>query len=311
MDFNNSRRSFLKKSALASAAFLFCDSSTLFSKSANDEKWSHQLKLIDDIRKYISDNTGININDSFYTNWQKENKWYYYLYVSKRDKIQAISESNSFYYFGNDYDAALKKKKKFDRKKHHTFIYQTAGTSGTQITERLLSYPDEAIAFILFHESFHHHTGINKCTEPYSFNEATGDVLGNYLTLQYFKGDVELEEKAKQQIANNELIYTAINDAAEKINNGSLPKNASVYSDSKEIVSKALLTCNAFQKDRFNYEINNAYFLKNRYYSENYFLLKDLYLKLSDSKEFLEVICSLPKNESEAIKVINSILEKN
>jgi hypothetical protein len=299
----------------AGKLFVFAISLLLFqtidvaSQTTKEEKWATKLQLIDSVKQYITSKTGMKIREDFYTEWQPENKWYHYLYVSLPDKIERKPKTPAFYYFGNDHEVALKKKKKFDRKGYHTFIYKTAGTSGTRITERLLSYSNEAIVFILFHEAFHHHTSIDSCTEPYSFNESTGDVLGNYLALEFYSNNETFKEKSLTQITNNELIYSAMNETSEKINAG---KNVSVsdYETCKKIIDSALTTCNDFQKDRFDYEINNAYFLKNRYYSEHYFLLKELYLKLSDSAEFLKTVCALPNNEAEAVNTIKELLKK-
>jgi hypothetical protein len=81
-----------------------------------------------------------------------------------------------------------------------------------------------------------------------------------------------------------------------------------VYQSCKKIIDNTLTQCNGFQRDRFNYEINNAYLLKNRYYSKHYFLLKALYHHVAEPGEFVKMVCALPANEDAAVKMIEEKL---
>jgi len=52
---------------------------------------------------------------------------------------------------------------------------------------------------------------------------------------------------------------------------------------------------NEFQNDRFNYKINNAYLLKNLFYSRYYFMMKKELGKKKSIKKFLEEIIKIYK----------------
>lgn len=57
-------------------------------------------------------------------------------------------------------------------------------------------------------------------------------------------------------------------------------------------------------KDRYDYKVNNAYLLRNIYYAENYFLMKQLYLKINDLQKFIAFTTALPNDLSAAKELI-------
>jgi len=60
-----------------------------------------------------------------------------------------------------------------------------------------------------------------------------------------------------------------------------------------------LLEANVFQKERYNYPINNAYILRNRYYYQWYEKFKDIYLSGKSLEEMTLFYSSLPEKTSD------------
>ncbi len=61
-----------------------------------------------------------------------------------------------------------------------------------------------------------------------------------------------------------------------------------------------------FKIDRYDYEINNAYLLRNRNYTLYYFKLKKLLMLMNNIEKFLEFICGLPTEESDGLIIIDT-----
>ncbi|WP_405207163.1 hypothetical protein [Aquimarina sp. LLG6339-5] len=181
----------------------------------------------------------------------------------------------------------------------NSLLYETYGTSGTQLSKHLLSYSDESIAFIAFHEATHQHIR-SKAKIPYSIVESVCDVVGNYGTLNLFSENKKFSKrKAKKQIQQIESIAFKIN---RLINNTELELDNSKLTKEIEKLNKKK---NKFKIERYDYEINNAYLIRNKSYTQYYFKLKSLFTLIGDLKEFIEFINNLPKNESECILEID------
>jgi hypothetical protein len=60
-----------------------------------------------------------------------------------------------------------------------------------------------------------------------------------------------------------------------------------------------------FLMERYNYELNNAYLLRNKSYTLYYFKLKELLEHKGNYKQFWEFIASLPNNEIGALAQID------
>ena len=233
----------------------------------------------------------------------------YYLYVSEKDTLMsALNHRKSFIIFGHNFNKAKKEKEYYDKLDYSTLLYETYGTSVTQLSNHLLSYSNESIAFIAFHEATHQH--INKKAKiPYSLVESVCDIVGNYGTLNLFSENKKLSKrKAKKQIKQIEGIAFEIN---RLINNTELELDKSKLTKEIEKLNKKK---NKFKIERYDYEINNAYLIRNKSYTQYYFKLKNLLALIGDLKEFMEFINNLPRNESECISEIDKkikILKKN
>lgn len=277
-----------------------------YSQSKIDYEQSSQLELIDCVKRYCLNELNMEISKSFYSNWAKSEEPNYYLYVSKKDSlISAFKEKLTVKSFGHNIKDAKIEKDEYDQLGFSTHLYQTYGTSATQLSSHLLSYSEESIAFIAFHEATHQHIEKNGKI-PYSIVEAVCDIVGNYGTLNLFSKNKKLSErKAKNQIKQIENVSREIN---RLINILEFQKTNDLKLDTStltEKVRKFSKKKNKFKIERYDYEINCAYLLRNRSYTKYYFKLKNLLILTIDLREFIDFITDLPSDEQECIKEID------
>ena len=199
---------------------------------------------------------------------------------------------------------AKAKEAEFIEKGYDTFIYRTYATSAGKLNERFISYPAAAKSFIIMHEFVHNYIAKLKLPIPYDFNEALADVIGNYGTLQFLEavGSDKLDS-ARAQTTRTEQLYKIMNGYIDKINskqNGADKFSLKCEKKIKEVLIKADL----FQKDRFDYHVNNAYLLKNKNYSYNYFLLKKVFRKQKSLGNVLRILKNAPTDAKNFRKYI-------
>jgi hypothetical protein len=252
--------------------------------------------FIQNIKEYVFKEIGTRLDGNFYTEWSKEEKPFLYLYVSLPDKIKRPPEQNSpFIYCGTDEKRVRESEKYFTEKRYHHFCYKAYANSAAMLNKRLLSYRNESKSFIVFHELIHNYLQQMKIKVPYEFNEAMSDVIGNYETLKYAADSGKISITiSKQQLETNEALYECMNHYIRKIESHPGKVNALNKKCTKKI-HHILKNADAFQTDRFNYEVNNAFLLKNEYYCKNYFLLKKVFLKQKSLGDFLEIIKKMPE----------------
>lgn len=261
-----------------------------------------KLAFISELTQYLQKEFGLETGDSFYTVFQKEDRPKYYVYFSSPDSIYC--SGTPYQYFDTDEEAAIERQKELDRKGYHTLLYHTAGTSAARLNSLLISYRYETVSFILFHEAMHRHLTNKKADIPYEFTEAACDVLANYGALSASGKMKELKKRtAKKQLRTNEKIYSVLNKY-DSILKPVCEKTSrdSVFRLCENEIGRLLLRGDAFQNDRFKYKVNNAYFLRNRDYARNYFLLRDIYLQTNDPGDFLGIILNLPPEKTGAVK---------
>lgn len=265
-----------------------------------------KIEFINQLTEYIRNDFELVTGDNFYTLHQPGDKPAYFVYVSSPDSVYC---SKPFRSFGTDENAAIECQKKFDNEGFHTLLYHTAGTAAAKLNSLLLSYRFETISFILFHEAMHRHLMNKGATIPYEIVESVCDVIGNYGTIQASKKFTKIKKRTvRNQLKTNENIYAAINK--HEFNLQKIPEKAgrdSIFTLCRKEIEELLGKGDAFQRDRFSYTINNAYFVRNRDYAQNYFLLRDVFLKTKNTKKFLDIIDSLPEKTALAKK---ALLEK-
>ena len=274
--------------------------------------WAEEKKpcelVFEQLRQFIQTYLGMAINDSFYSEWKEG--YQHYVYVSENSSIKRPENEPYFWFFGSDVEKAREAQNELIARGFHTMLYRTAATSAAKIYSPLATYPNHCLSFIAFHEAHHIHrkSGERKAI-PYSFEEAAGDVLGNYASVDFahqFPNIVDIKN-VQHQIKINEKLYKKINTTRKKIDAG---KNAEkAYKQLEHYIQRLLKNEDNFKKDRFLYPINNAFFIRYGYYTANYFLLKQLYQHAKSPIKFLAYLDTLPETETEAIAKVKSILQ--
>ena len=261
--------------------------------------------FIADVKQFVFKEIGMNFKGDFFTEWNTSDQPYYYLYVSLPDKVEKPKEfSSSFTYCRQDERCIRTGEKEFQAQGYQTFCYKTYANSGTSLNKRFISYSPETKSFIIFHELIHNYISQKGIEMPYEFNEALSDVIGNYGTLKYFRDNNRTDlVAAENQIRRNEKIYSYMNSAIKKINRHP-EKKIRYYTKCREKIHVVIKNATQFQNDRFNYEVNNAFLLKNLYYCKNYFLLKKVFLRQKSIKDFLEIIQHIPGEKEDCIKYL-------
>lgn len=234
---------------------------------------------------------------NFYTEWKNDENPYLYLYISHPNKIkQPVDFTTPFLAYGSDQLRLEKEEQEIKAKGYATFCYKTYATSSAFINKKLLSYPDEAIVFIVFHELIHNYLSSKKILLPYEFNEALCDVIGNYGTLEYSRTTGQIDTlKAIQLIITNESIYSCLNETIDKINQDT-NNVLTICRESQKTLDAHLQNANAFQQDRFQYPISTAYLLKNEYYAKHYLLIKKVLFKQKSIQGLLKIIHEVPQD---------------
>ena len=257
-----------------------------------------KLKLIESVKAYCIDELNMTISKEYYTNWANSEKPNYYLYVSRKDSIiNGLEGQRPFKTFRHRLEDAKIKKEKYDALGYSTLLYKTYGTAATKLSKHLLSYSNESIAFIAFHEATHQHIAKHGSI-PYSLIEATCDLVGNYGALKLSDKNKELSNNKTQKLVKD------IESISLKVNN-LITKITTDYSAINNDINKLKKGTNKFTIERYNYNVNNAYLLRNRSYTIHYFKLKKILMQTNNLKTFLQFVTHLPNDELKCIQEID------
>lgn len=256
-----------------------------------------EFAFLEFVKKYTWKEFGTQLHGSFYTEWKHADEPYYYVYVSRRDTVaspESLSNSGTFYMSCRDETEGKCKAALWESQGYDAFLYKSYATSGARLNSRLLSYPREAICFIIFHELLHNYIAQKNMRIPYDFHEALGDVIGNYLTLKMAETFLNLDlAGVHKEIAINEQIYACMNNYISLIR--PIEKNIpQILASCHAEIEQLLLSANHFQKDRFANSGSNGFLLKNSNYCRNYFLLKEVLLKQQSVRKLLEIVAKMP-----------------
>ena len=222
---------------------------------------------------------------------------YYYVYASYKDSLKSVFGDDAFKYFHHNAIGAKHCADSLKKIGYDIMLYKTAATSEAKFTERILDYEPGTIAFIMLHESVHRHRQNTKSKLPYILEEALGDLTGNLFS----KSAVTIKSDKKRQdkfIALNEKIYQVINKAIyNKLSKEKCTKK----------LRKLLKKGNNFQRDRFDYEINNAFLLRYTSYCKYYFVLKEIYKRWNDvDAYYADMFSSVRGTEEEAVRLLKN-----
>ena len=250
----------------------------------------------------------------------------YYLYISFPDKISApgnegiglyddetpivaINDEINLPVFGHDEIInIINKQKIYDDLGYHTMLYRTAGRSDARLSNVLLNYPMETISITAFNEATHRHIHSFTTHMPYIFEEACADVVGNHATVEFAKnnnGFFSLHS-AKNQLQCMENIDKCINSYSAKYEMHEYILQDYIYKNCHEEILEYLPKNNRFFWDRYDYYVNNAYFLRFRDYTFFYFLLNKALHKMG-LKEFISFIKLIPPNAQDAEELLKVV----
>lgn len=269
--------------------------------------------LLDSVRNFIKNDLNLNIPEDFYQKWDADNNMKRYLYVSRPDRVEkpadVIIPGMDSGHTNPKLDSAIAS---YREKDYSIFMYETAGNSANRLTRRFLSYQEVAIIFIALHESNHVHLNNEKIKIAYDMEEAAGDVIGITEGKLFVKGKKpEFKDAFERFTKVNESLYKLFNKTISRINKSKNTTGFSkLYLRCQRARDHILRNADQFQKDRFNYPVNNAYLLKNYYYCYNYFLLKELMKKLDyDFMKWKKIVYNLPAESETARLTLQKAIE--
>jgi hypothetical protein len=247
--------------------------------SAGIAKYKLQLQLIDSIKSYITSDLGMYVQSTFYTSWRgaDADSMHIFFYISRGDRVEKDTVNKIPWYFEKESNA-IAKSKEMSALGYHTLVYKTAGMANTLLTPKLLSYPNEAIAFIVFHEAVHQNLAKMGGTVHYNYEEALCDVIANMACVRFAekKGMIDVHAAEKQRDVF-ERSYSFLNKERSMLDTMQPHNKPALYRTCSNIISDLTADANQFVKDRMDYEVNNAYFLRIQDYAANYFKVKKLF----------------------------------
>lgn len=288
------RREFIRNSIGLACLPLVPSAVSFFNYSEKEN-----LKFIKEIKEFGEKQLGLHLHRKFYKKWLKEESQLTYLYVSRKDSIILPEGESKFRYFGTDTSSALEKSLELSQEGYDTMIYRTSGTSATRLTHHLLEYPREAILFIVLHEMAHVHRANEKLKIPYPAEESFGEFLGNHAAEAFAKDKYpELIPAIQKQRRKQESIYKLLIEAEKQTQGINLIERDKRYEEIQKSMNSILKDANSFQNERYNYPINHAYILRNRYYYKWYNPFKTIYENGKALKEMTEIYSTLPENQA-------------
>ncbi len=272
----------------------------------------NSLKLIRELEHFGLRELKLKLHHHFYTQWQLVEQPNTYLYVSRADSILLPPNTDAFQFFGTDAFAAKLAADSITNAGLDAMIYRTSGNSAVRLTHQLLNYPHEAIIFIVLHEMAHVHSNQKKLKIPYSSEESFGDFLGN-IAGEFFvrKYHPELIADFIKQKETHESLYKLFKNMESNAQGISKSEKVAIYSSAQKQLNSIIVSANKFQHDRFQYPMNHAYILRNRYYYAWYFEYKCLYSKINNLREMTNFYSHFPNNEIELRKLIKSYCSIN
>jgi hypothetical protein len=281
-------------------AFLFSSTITFSGEVHNDH--ASKLEMIIKLKTFISKEVGMSIPEDFYSTWEDGVVTNYILYTSSKHEVKSVI-SRPFQYFGKDETAAIQAKKKQDSLGYETMLYETKNTVSTKLSSSLLDFPKESIVFIIIHEATHAHLKNKKV--PYIIEEATCEVIANLASMDFFKQYNEAEfSKAKKQQKLNEKLVKKINESQKLADLTLFEHKQKLFTTTDKKIKNIVKRGNELHKDRFNYDVNNAFYIRYQNYTKNYFILKQELQSLKSYSKFLSTVENMTEKSPKIIDTI-------
>lgn len=297
------RRSFFIKSSLGAIGLTLMPQ-TIWAKDSETNK---KINFIQNLVNYGREHLELDLDENFFTEWSEDDSVNYYLYLSSTTKIAPPKGVKNYLYFGNDKELAHQTQRDYIEKGYHTLIYTRSGKHEPKLTNTLLSYSNEAIAFNTYHEATHAHLKKHGKVSV-KLEEAACDVMGTFGSKFYAQrnSDLDLKNVEKQ----NDLFEKAnaeINKFALLVSSNT-ERNNKIHQKLERKLFKMFKNADNLFKNRFIHPVNNAYLLMMLNYSSNYDLMKKVAIKDEYINTFIYTLENLPKNEIKAIKKLNDKL---
>ncbi|MFN8287553.1 MAG: hypothetical protein U0V74_12400 [Chitinophagales bacterium] len=290
-----------------SAVFVFLIGVVALNAQSTQEK----LRIIDSLCKFIRNEYGLYIPDDFYKNYDsRKDSMYVFMYVSRSERVEPADPKHPYTWYFNEEDSAKAKNAEMQAKGYETLIYKTAGTSAGRLSPKLLSYPPEAIAFIVLHEAVHVEVRSRNYVNFYNYEEALCDAFANRAAMVFAEqsGLLNKDSLAHQQKVFEEA-YHIVNNARFFLNDATPAEKPALFQKCEQNLKAISEGANPFVQERLLYPINHAYFLRMECYAEHYFEMKEMLtdeLRLIKALEILNVWAQTKQDkEVESGKEIN------
>lgn len=291
------RKGFLVKAGLLGVGFSIIPNFSFGKESLTNQK----ISLIESLIAYAKEHMELSLKKDFFSEWSENEDYHYYLYVSEADKVACPKGVKEYIDFGTDKEAAEKKQKEFVDQGMHTLIYKREGAHDFTLTNSLLGYSNECIALLIFHEASHQHFA-KKAKLSLELEEAACEVMGTFGSKFFAERFDEVDsKKVKKIIKLLEKTYRVINETTLGIS-ADAAENDKLYRRLEAKLFSSFNKCDSFIQQRFIHPVNNAYLLKNQFFSKRYQLLKSVAEKDKYINTFLYTLESLPKKEEKAIE---------
>jgi len=297
------RRSFFIKGSLGAIGLSLLPQISWAKESETNKK----INFIHNLVEYGRAHLELDLKKNFFTEWAEDEDFNYYLYVSSTTKIESPKGVKNYLYLGNDKEIAQKKQHDYIEQGYHTLLYIRSGRHEPKLTNALLSYSNEAIAFNTYHEATHAH--LQKHAKiSVKLEEAACDVMGTFGSKFYAERHTDLDKKnTEKQNLVFEKANTEINKYASLITDN-IENNNKIHEKLERKLFKLFKGSDNFFKNRFIHPVNNAYLLMMLNYCSHYDLMKQVAIKDVYINTFINTLENLPKNEEKAIKQLNDKL---
>jgi|TARA_B100000795_G_scaffold269365_1_gene258532 flagellar biosynthesis chaperone FliJ len=297
------RRSFFIKGTLGAIGLSLLPNITWAKESETNKKINFIHNLVEYGREYLK----LDLKNNFFIEWAEDEDINYFLYVSSTTKIEAPKNVKNYLYLGNNKELAQKTQHDYIQKGYHTLLYMRSGKHEPKLTNTLLSYSNEAIAFNTYHEAAHAH--LKKHAKiPIKLEEAACDVMGTFGSKAYADKNTDLDKKnIEKQNSVFEKSNAEINKYALLISDN-VENNKKIHEKLEKKLFKLFKDSDTFFKNRFIHPVNNAYLLMMLNYCSHYDLMKKVAIKDVYISNFIHTLENISRNEKNAIKQLKDKL---
>jgi hypothetical protein len=197
------------------------------------------------------------------------------------EKGEKVSEVESFRtpFFAGRFRESL------ERGGLDTMLY-TVHASNRGLSKSLLDFSPEGIVQVLFHEIFHGHL---KEKSPYTLikdEESLADAMGYLCGIEFSKLNGQLDTDSLVKSENTfEKVSLFLKQCIDRVKRGEISEE--FYTTSGKTLRKFLPDFDDYQRQRFDYEFNNAFLVRYRDYCYNYPESKKLVLQYGNLARFV------------------------